>query len=251
MSIIRMKSNEEVLWHRVKRYVINGRETTTVDLKTQIDLKSAKGKAEFIKDVTAIANSRISPAEGGSGTGYIIIGVKDEGQCPRESQSSYLDCVVGLPDDINRDELERQMNEIIANYSDPPPRVSLKVIPLNEHKKIGVVVITPFRRPHKIIRSIEHLEKSDVFIRRETATARATPEEIISMANHSDVKRAIVLNLSSHPLTPQQKEELLVDHKLEISELIEVGVHFDINRDIIEQIADLLNNKIMLSLEGW
>ena len=60
---------ERTLWRRIRRYVETGRESSKVDLKLTMQFSGA-GQAEFVKDVTAIANTP-------GGDGYIIIGVQD------------------------------------------------------------------------------------------------------------------------------------------------------------------------------
>ncbi len=57
------------LWRRIRRYVETGRETPKIDLKLTQQL-SGSGEAEFVKDVTALANTP-------GGDGYIVIGVQD------------------------------------------------------------------------------------------------------------------------------------------------------------------------------
>lgn len=229
-----------LIWRRIKRFVEEGRETPKVDLKEDLDLSSRRGKAEFAKDVTAIANTQ-------GKKGYLIIGVKDSSQCPRQGACPE-DYVVGFSP-ADPDQLQRQMWEVLRHFCDPLPNIHLEIIKHPEtERKIGVVIIEPGKRPHKIIRSSEGVEQEDVFVRRGTATFKAKPEEIIAMAQEPELTNIILINLSSHPLTDLQKEQLEKDYLLFVEELIEFPVHFKSEEDLQKQVEDTLN-KIGLAPE--
>ncbi len=83
------------LWRRIRRYVETGRETPKVDLKLNLQLSGA-GEAEFVKDVTAIADTP-------GGDGYIIIGIQDSKDRQSSDPCNY---VVGFSASGGRDQFE-------------------------------------------------------------------------------------------------------------------------------------------------
>jgi len=236
----------EAIWRRIKRYVDLGREASKIDLKQTLDLSTREKQAEFVKDVTAIANTP-------GGNGYIIIGVLDNTKCPRDrfQPENY---VVGFsPQDP--DELERQMITALSNYCDPIPVIEFsQVVHPQTGRNIGVVTIPrSARRPHKFIRGSTGIEQHDVFIRRGTATFKATPQEIIDMAQPSPQpppQEVIVINFSGHPLTTIQQKQLRDRFGFHIEELIELPVHFDTQEDLKPQVKKWIE-EVGLAPEEW
>lgn len=233
------------IWRRIRRYVDLGREAPKVDLKQMLDLSTREKRAEFARDITAIANTP-------GGDGYLIVGVLDNTTCPREV-SRPADYVVGFsPRDP--DELLRQMVEALNFYCDPVPDIEYDQITHPQvGRTIGVVTIKrSSRRPHKIIRSGTGVEQQDVFVRRGTATFKAAPEEIHEMFEArragSPLPEVIVINLSGHSLTDLQRKQL--EREVYIEEVIELPVHFDAYQDLGTQVAKVLEN-IGLAVEEW
>lgn len=236
----------DALWRRIRRYVDLGREAPKVDLKQIVDLSTKGGRAEFAKDITAISNTP-------GGNGYLIIGVLDNTKCPR-NLSRPSDYVVGFsPPDP--DELFRQMVEALSSYADPVPEIEYdQITHPGAGRTIGVVTVKrSFRRPHKIIRAGTGVEQQDVFVRRGTATFKASPEEIHEMfearkAGSSRLPEAIIINFSGHPLTDLQREQL--EREVYIEELIEFPVHFDAYQDMEAQVMKVLE-EVGLAVEEW
>jgi len=61
---------DEEIWQAIRSTVESGVETPKIDLKSDLSLNQALEKAEFVKDVIAIANVS-------GNVGYIVIGVKE------------------------------------------------------------------------------------------------------------------------------------------------------------------------------
>jgi len=241
--------SEAIIWRRIRRFIKNGKETPKVDFKAKLELTNAKGKSEFVKDVTAIANTP-------GGDGFLIIGVEEKNDSIR---------ITGFSPSEGADALERQMVSILANYSDPAPEVEYYQLRLPSSEfpaellrqsllrnliPLGIVRIKPVKKPHRIIRDSETIRKDEVYIRRGSATFRATPEEIIAMAEEEAVNGILVINLSSHPLTNKQRTQLQRMERSYIIEEIDIPVHFDPTRDVESQIESLVQ-KIDLQMEEW
>jgi len=133
-----------------------------LDVKQQSwDLDTNEGKAEFLKDVSAMANSS------GHEIGYIILGVTDADRA-----------VVG----VNRDLLEEErLQQIVAEYIDPPFVLSFTVRSLLDHG-VGLISIPPSRqKPHLINRDIGRLRQGTCYVRRGSITALARSSDLRKM----------------------------------------------------------------------
>lgn len=229
------------LWRRLARYIEQGKETPKVDLKLDLDLSSRPNRAEFAKDVSAIANTP-------GGEGYIIVGVKDKRERQTDDPSEY---VVGFaPDDP--DELYRQMVDALSVFCNRVPTIDyVELIHPDVQRKIGVVVIPrSFRLPHGIKRSSGDIIEGQIWIRRGTASYLASVEEIEEMIRSAErpVSTSIVINLSTRPLTDVQINQ--IEQETYIEEIIEIPVRFDDTKDYAPQL-DALIKEIGLSLEEW
>jgi len=228
------------LWRRIRRYVLTGREAPKVDLKQTLDLSTRPQKAEFVKDVTAIANTP-------GGDGFLIIGVVDARERSNDDPNDY---VVGFRAPEGPDAFHRQMIDALAQFCNRVPTIEYDEI---EHpdtrRRIGVVTIKrSSKRPHSFIRGSGETEQHDVYIRRGTATYRATPEEIIEMPQEESQPPVTVINLSTHPLTDEQRDQIQQEGYIE--ELIEYPVHLDAAGELQPQVENILEG-IGLTLEEW
>lgn len=137
-------------------------EDLQIDFKRELDLNTANGKAEFVKDVIAIANSSTT-------SGFLLIGV--------ENNKS----VVGTTSLE-----EERIQQVVQTYVNPPIVLQCDNIPIASFGflNVGVVQIRATNRPHKVARNFTFLNQNDVFIRHGSITVKASPEEIIQM--HSE-----------------------------------------------------------------
>jgi hypothetical protein len=127
-------------------------ESPRIEWKQQVNVKGERAKEEFIKDLTAMANT--SP-----GDGYIIYGVQDTGN------------IIGVP---RKKGLEESLQQIACNRSYPPIEFLCEWVEV-EGKSLLVVHIPESRlRPHATSRK-------DVYVRRQKIVDKATPIEIHQM----------------------------------------------------------------------
>lgn len=229
------------LWRRIRRHVIDGKETPKVDLKQTLDLSGKTNQAEFAKDVTAIANTP-------GGDGFIIIGVKDR----KDRISEILgDNVLGFQAEKGADGFHIQMINALTLFCNRVPSIEYDEIkPPELECSIGVVKIERSKkRPHSLIRTSDELKQNTIFIRRGTTTCLATVEEIEDMINEQEALPSyLVINLSGHPLTMEQKED--ISQKMYIEELIETPVHFNSRDSIKTQVVGVVD-QIGLMLDEW
>jgi len=137
-------------------------EGSKLDVKQQPwDLDTREGKAEFIKDVSAIANSP------GRETGYIILGVTDKDRR-----------LVGIDRNLVKGE---RLQQIVAEYIDPPFTLSITARSLLG-QTVGLISVPPSsKKPHMIGKDIGKLHTGTCYIRRGSITQRARSSDIRAM----------------------------------------------------------------------
>jgi tetratricopeptide (TPR) repeat protein len=136
-------------------------EGRSIEFKRELDLNSARNKAEFIKDIISLANS--SPT-----VGYLLIGVND---------NKYIEGI----NKIN----EEQIQHIAKTYITPSLNLhcSIAAIEAPTLPLVGIIEVTATYKPHKVAKSIEQLNQDDIFVRHGSIVVKASPEEIIRMHN--------------------------------------------------------------------
>lgn len=119
------------------------REGPTLDYKQDLNLEKDKDKAEFIKDVLALANS--------GRTAYIVTGIRNRTWEPLSISQSYS---------------QAQLNQILQDRTDPPVRVEYAEIELNGLTH-GIVKIFGEDPPYLVMvkDKFGSIQKGTVFIR--------------------------------------------------------------------------------------
>ena len=152
------------------------RESDQIDYKksfTAFDIpKEKKGiinkeKAEFRKDVCAMAN-----AQGG----YLVYGIKEDGKgVPHE--------IVGISiEDNNTDKFENDIRNILQTVSPKPPYYDLRFVPFGENYLVVLYVHHDLYSPYVFI---ENNQDYRFYIRRGNSAAVASYSEVRSMFNQS------------------------------------------------------------------
>jgi tetratricopeptide (TPR) repeat protein len=137
--------------------LIAERENERVEFKRLLDLESAPSKAEFIKDIIALANSA-------EPIGYMLVGVENNGT------------IVGW----ERFEEER-IQQFLSTHTEPAVQVRCHIVPTSNLMTVGVIEVRGLHKPHKVARNIERLNQNDVFVRHGSVVVKASPEEIINL----------------------------------------------------------------------
>ena len=152
-------SSDEV--HRLSQLA----ESRTLEFKeVGPDFDSAKGRAEFAKDVLAIANS-VDIGE----HAHILYGVRD----PRRGAG-----IVG----ITSPPTPEQVSQVIADHTVPPPQAMFRVVS-TPSGQVGVLrCVGVAARPHHAVRAFEGaLNPSIVYVRRDSVNSAATSQEVEQM----------------------------------------------------------------------
>jgi hypothetical protein len=134
-------------------------ETTSVDVKEVLALSSERQKAEFCKDILALANTRVS------GRRYLVAGFND---ATREFTTGVDEEV-----DIHR------MESVLAAYCQPVPVIRYSVVPL-AGGNAGLIEVLSERKslPYKLKRDVWKLKAGSVFVRHNTLVEVASGEEL-------------------------------------------------------------------------
>ena len=230
------------IWRRIKRYVMTGKETPKVDFKISLALNTKPEKAEFAKDVMAIANTP-------GGDGYLILGIQDS---KIAATGDWAESVIGFRAPLGADEFHRQMVDALNDFCSRIPQVDYDEVTVPDlDRVIGVVTIKhSLKRPHSFSKDGEGIRQNHIPIRRGTKTMpMAAPDELDEMYRGVGATKAIILlNLSGHPVTEDQQRQL-IERGFFIEEVIECPAHF-MNESIVPQIDALLLN-VDLTIEEW
>ena len=143
--------------------IANG-EDSFVEFKREIDLVSARGKSEFIKDIAALANTS-------EDVSFLIVGVDDSSS------------IVGL----SKLE-EEQIQQIVHTYINPMVKLACSEVLISSlNVKVGVLEVRAARKPHKVSRTIDRIFQDKVFVRHGSVIFEASPEEIVEMHGEAQV----------------------------------------------------------------
>ena len=131
-----------------------------LDFKLKFSIEKESEKKEFVKDVTAIANSK-------GGRGYIIFGVEDKTKR-----------IVGVDNDIIAEE---RIQQLICGRCDPPVPVRFEEIIYKGKKLFILTIFKSNQRPHQI------LQTGTFYIRRGSTTDIARRYEVASMLQENGI----------------------------------------------------------------
>lgn len=164
---------DDDIWQAINYAVESGEETLKIDLKSKFPcFDKEEDKAEFVKDISAIANV--------SGKiGYIVIGVLDKKQRTTNNPNDY---VIGF-DPQYLETLKQQMVQLVQDYITPPIIIDYRSLTHPQTgRKIGVMIIpSEYDRPYVISKNIGKLNKVSIFTRSVTHTIQASHSEIVRM----------------------------------------------------------------------
>jgi len=214
------------LWTAIQGSVETGGETQEIELKESLDLTSRPNRAEFARDVSAIANR---------GPGHLVVGVQDARHRTSANPAEY---VLGWQGDL--DETERTMRDALVTFCGPPPRILVHIVQEPKTRRNLLVVQVPRSgaRPHAITRESAGVKPHEIWIRDGTMVRTAALAELEEMMRGQ--RRVIVVNFS-HPLTDEQSEQARLLLNVRIDEVINAPVQFDHSEPFHEQAVEAVN----------
>lgn len=180
-GLVWVKKRSDMVDHREIDLLVQDGETTNVDLKRELYLDTPDQKAEFIKDIIGLANTKVT------GPRCLVIGI--------DEKAGTAHIPVGNPwhESLN---LER-MEQIISHYAEP--HVDIRYT-LSKYRG-GIAAIIEVLRdardlPYKVKQKLgdkgtkKRIDVGDVFVRHGTLTVRASEAEIQDLIEESDRAKA-------------------------------------------------------------
>lgn len=179
---------------RFKRYIAEGLEDETVELKSELP-SDAPGIHKLLREIVAMVNT--------GRQGYILFGVSDARQ--RASQEP----VCGISHFPTDDEVNLRFEQAVRDYVDPPVRTRFQRFAEPESGRL-VGVLTVYRsnaRPHGIVKDGAGIRRGDMYVRRGTMIDHLLPDEISRIRNAPTREPVTLLNFS-HSFSEEQVAEL-------------------------------------------
>lgn len=142
-------------------------EGSNLDFKSEVDLESKRGKADFLVEVLGLANSIEKPS-------FLVLGVENESKK-----------AVGILDTIT----EERLQKIIADNCRPSMTCEFQYAAY-KRKRIGILTIWGRQRPYTLKKDYGYedqkgrqhvLSDKTVYVRRGSTGDTANPEEIAEM----------------------------------------------------------------------
>jgi hypothetical protein len=137
-------------------------ETTNVEFKRQLDLATKADKAEFIRDILALATTK------SSGERFLIVGFDDKTHQFIRSVDPAID--------------QNRLEHILNAYAAPAPQLRYHRVAW-DRGEIGVVTVLrdPAKVPYRVTKTLAHISKGDVYVRHGSHVEPPTPAELAAL----------------------------------------------------------------------
>lgn len=158
VGVVRVTKAEPHEWQSVIRDALADWETTNVDFKRELGLDRDAAKAEFVRDVLALANTK------SSGRRFLIVGFGDQS---RELEVAFDPRVT-----------QERMEQVLTAWAEPRPAIKLAKVQWNEGVA-GVVEVfrDPAMLPYLAKKSAGKLKADIVYVRHGSHSEPATDTE--------------------------------------------------------------------------
>jgi hypothetical protein len=145
-------------------------ETVSVDFKREIHLDAVDQKAEFIKDIAALATTKAS------GSRFLVVGWDPKSRLFTTSVDPTI--------------TQDRMEQVLAAYLDPVPRIAYRTLDW-ESGTAGLIQV--FRNdwdvPYKVKKAIGRLRVDDVLVRHGSQIEKPTPSELQALIEEGELAR--------------------------------------------------------------
>lgn len=168
--------DEKKLLEIISELRSKGREWQTVDAKQELRLQELGEKAEFVKDVVAMANNG-EPS-------YIVIGLQD---------GTFTD--IGK---LTSHHLKNNLNQVLADKIDPPVVVDYQEFTINGNE-YGLIEISGYNLPYIVARDLVankedrkqiRIYKGTIFVRHGDRTEGIGRAELDELLRKKDIRKA-------------------------------------------------------------
>lgn len=137
-------------------------ETTNVEFKRQLDLATKADKAEFIRDILALATTK------SSGERFLIVGFDDKTHQFTQSVDRAID--------------QNRLEHILNAYAAPAPQIRYHRVAWDQGE-IGVINVLrdPSEVPYRVTKTLAHISQGDVYVRHGSQVEPPTPAELTAL----------------------------------------------------------------------
>jgi Putative DNA-binding domain len=162
VGVVRATESEQADQRRLVADLLPEWETTTVEFKLELNLKRDKEKAEFVRDVLALATTKAS------GRRWLVIGFD-----PKTHQFAK-----SADPTITQDRLEQILNA----YAVPAPEIRYQRVRWNGGD-VGLVEVRrdPARIPYRVVKALAHIKVGDMYVRHGSQVEPPTPAERVAL----------------------------------------------------------------------
>ena len=148
-------------------------ETTSVDFKRELHLDTADEKAEFVKDVLSLANTKAS------GQHWMIIGFDNKTHAYHGPPDQRID--------------QNRLEQVSAAYTTPVVDIRYDVVDYRDGP-VGMLEVSrdPKKLPYSVARSIgdrKRLEQGDIFVRHGSQVEKPTALELQALQDEGNQAR--------------------------------------------------------------
>jgi hypothetical protein len=168
-----VRATQQVLsaWQATLPDLIDVWETTSVEFKRELSLRKVDDKAEFVRDILALATTQAS------GDRLMIVGFDPKTRAFAETFNPK----------VNSDHLEDVLNE----YVKPPLQVRLDRVAWASGE-VGIIeaVREPAKVPYQVRRDVGPLHAGQIFVRHGTHVSEPDPEELVSLREEGERARS-------------------------------------------------------------
>jgi len=146
-------------------------ETTNVEFKRQLNLATKAEKAEFLRDILALATTK------SSGERFLIIGFDD---ATRQFAQSVDPTIT-----------QNRLEHILNAYAAPAPEVRYHRVGW-EQGEIGVIKVLrdPAKVPYRVARTLAHITQGNIYVRHGSQVEPPTPTERAALEAEGQAARA-------------------------------------------------------------
>ena len=158
VGVVRVTREEPTESYQLLSRLVAEGETTNADFKRELNLRRDREKAEFVRDVLALGNTK------SSGERFLIIGIEDDGA----PYAQPVDATI----------TQERLEQILQSYAEPWPPIRYRVAQW-QATTVGILQVLrePEKLPHLPTRTLARLVEGEVYVRHGSHTEPATPAE--------------------------------------------------------------------------
>ena len=168
-GIVRVTRKVETEQANLIKDLLKEWETTNVDFKRELHLNRDKEKAEFIRDILGIANTK------SSGRRFLVIGFDNESRNFFETVDATI--------------TQERLEQILQAYCDLAPRIKYSQVPW-QGGEVGLIeaIREPEKVPYKVGKALGGqggIQPGEVFVRHGSHTEPPTERELLDLTSEA------------------------------------------------------------------